>query len=256
MQKMDHPCLVKYIEHFKIEVLNVPQIFLVMEFVEGKTLKARMQEKTISNPEDLIKKILMGLNILHDAKIIHRDLKPENIIVQEDDEIKILDYGLAKLIDYTSITSTGDILGTYAYMSPEQITDSKNVDSRSDLYSLGVIFYQLLTGEFPYTAQLVPEFIDKIKNESPIPLRKWDRSILNKHENIVLKLLEKEPYKRYQDIQQIVEEFQKKRKLAEIIVDDEPRFVLRTYDEKSVLEVFMKDKRYNRKLWIGGLRKA
>lgn len=121
---MNHPLLVKYIEHFSDELLNVPQIFLVMEFVDGETLGKKIKSKSIIAPEIIITKILSGIKILHSANIIHRDLKPENIFVLQNGDIKILDYGLSKIIDYTSITSTGNILGTFAYMSPEQITET------------------------------------------------------------------------------------------------------------------------------------
>ncbi len=241
MQKVNHPSLVKYIEHFSLEVLNVPQIFLVMEFIEGEKLGDKIKSRSVQDPAGIMAKIFSGVNALHKANIIHRDLKPDNIFVQNDDEIKILDYGLSKLIDYTSITSTGNILGTFAYMSPEQITDSKHIDFRSDLYSLGMVFYEMLTGELPFTARLVPEFIDKIKNEPPIPPRKWDRNISNKYENIILKLLEKEPYKRYKDIEQVIAELQRKKYTPPVVLDDSPRFILRTYDEKSVLEDYIKD---------------
>ncbi|MFC1512507.1 serine/threonine-protein kinase [bacterium] len=241
MQKINHASLVKYIEHFYDEILNVPQIFIVMEFINGKTLSSKIKSKTIDDYKNLIINILNGINILHTSNIIHRDLKPDNILVQDNGEIKILDYGLSKLIDYTSITNTGDILGTFKYMSPEQITDSKHIDIRSDLYSIGMIFYEILTGELPFVAGLVPEFIDKIKNEPPIPPRKWNRNISNKHENIILKLLEKDPYKRYSNVNQIIIELENKKPSFRITVDNSPKFILRTYNEKASLEEYIKD---------------
>lgn len=241
MQKTHHRFLVDYIEHFFEEVLNVPQIFLVMEYIEGETLREKLKNGTVVNAESIFLQVLEGLNALHNANIIHRDLKPENIIIQRNGDIKILDYGLSKLIDYTSITSTGDILGTFAYMSPEQITDSKHIDYRSDLYAAGMIFYEILTGNRPFNATLVPELIDKIKNESPTPPRKWDRGISNKHENVILKLLEKEPYKRYASINDILFEISQTNVSRQVSFDLSPRFILRTYNEKSALEIFMKD---------------
>jgi len=242
MQNVNHPFLVDYIEHFFLEVLNIQHVFLVMEYIEGQTLRKLIQSENISEKEKLFINISEGLKALHSSNIIHRDLKPENIIIQPNGGIKILDFGLSKLLDYTSITSTGNILGTFAYMSPEQITDSKHIDFRSDLYSLGMIFYEILTGHLPFTARLVPEFIDKIKNEPPTPPRKWDRSISNHHENIVLKLLEKEPYKRFVDIDELTLEFYQASVLSKQIQSDlTPRFILRTYDDLSVLKQFTKD---------------
>lgn len=249
MQKVHHPFLVKYVEHFFEEVLNVSQIFLVMEYITGETLRKKIEKSTVMNAESIFLQILEGLRALHNENIIHRDLKPENIIFQTNGEIKILDYGLAKLIDFTSITSTGNILGTFAYMSPEQITDSKHIDFRSDLYSAGIIFYEMLTGHLPYNAILLPELIDKIKNEKPTPPRRWNRSISNNHENIILKLLEKELYKRYSNIDEILLELSSNNELQQAIVDLSPRFILQTYNEKSVLEKFIKD-HPKRKLYV------
>ncbi len=249
MQKIRHPLLVDYIEHFFEEVLNVRQIFLVMGYIEGETLREKIKKGTVMNAETIFLKVLEGLRALHSKNILHRDLKPENIMVQTSSDIKILDYGLAKLIDYASITSTGDILGTYAYMSPEQITDSKHIDYRSDLYSAGMIFYEMLTGQRPFNARLIAEFIDKIKNEPPTPPRKWNRGINNRHENIILKLLEKEPYKRYANIDDVLLELSQKNVSRQVSFDLSPRFILRTYNEKSALENFMKD-HPKRKLYV------
>lgn len=242
MKSVQHKYLVKYIEHFFFEILHVKNVFLVMEFVEGDSLDKLIESKSISTQESIFLKIAEGIKALHNSKIIHRDLKPENIIIKENGDVKILDYGLSKLIDYTSITSTGNILGTFAYMPPEQITDSKRVDFRSDLYSLGVIFYIMLTGKLPFEATLVPEYIDKIKNESPTPPRRWNNNIDNKLENIILKLLEKESYKRFSDIDELIQEFKKSSIKKDVILSDlTPRFILRTYDEKTVYSEFLKD---------------
>ncbi len=241
MQKINHPFLVKYIEHFLDDVLNVKQVFLVMEYIEGDTLREAINKRIIENPEQVFNFILEGMKSLHDANIIHRDLKPENIKVMPDGEIKILDYGLSKLIDFTSITSTGNVLGTWAYMSPEQIHDSKNIDFRSDLYTLGFIYYEILTGEFPYNAKIVPEFIDKILNELPTPPRKWNKNISNVHENIILKLLEKQAYKRYQNIDELISAFTENSILeSQAKIDLSKRFILRTYDDRAIMEEFIK----------------
>ncbi|MBN2348114.1 MAG: serine/threonine protein kinase [Bacteroidales bacterium] len=240
MQNVKHPFLVDYVEHFMDDLLNVQQVFLVMDFIEGDTLRECLRKNSISDKEKLFLNILEGVKCLHDSNIIHRDLKPENIKVKPNGDIKILDYGLSKLIDYTSITSTGNILGTFAYMSPEQITDSKHIDFRSDLYTLGFIFYELLTGRFPYNATIVPEFIDKIKNEHPTPPRKWNINISNTHENIILKLLEKESYKRFQSINDLIYAIKSNgQSISKVTIDLSKRFIVRTYDDKAVLEDFI-----------------
>lgn len=241
MQSINHPTLVDYKDHFFIRILDVPHVFLVMEFIDGETLRNAMSKLKEDLHIPIFLKILEGVKALHTENIIHRDLKPENIFITKDGRVKILDYGLAKIIDYTSITSTGNILGTYAYMSPEQITDSKNIDFRSDLYSLGTILYEIVTLNRPFEARLVPEFIDKIKNEPPTPPRRWNKEIPNHIENSILKLLEKEPFRRYNDIIDLIDSLKQPITTVELDSDLTPRFILRTYDEKSILEQYYKD---------------
>lgn len=200
MKTVSHPFLVKYVDDFKGDDLNVPSYFLVMEYAEGVTLQKLIKNNGLTHEAHIVeifKNILEGIKGLHqvrgdydDKGIIHRDLKPENIIVNGT-SVKILDYGISKIIDYTALTSTGNFLGSPLYSSPEQITDSKHIDKRSDLYTLGVIFYEMLTSKVPYEFANLPELIDKIKNETPIPPRKYLSTITNKFENIIFKLLEK-----------------------------------------------------------------
>ncbi len=109
------------------------------------------------------------------------------------------------------------------------------------MYSVGVIFYEILTGKRPFIAQMVPEFIDKIKNAPPIPPRRWNNKISNIHENIILKLLEKQAFKRFTNIKDILLEFKNKKPQVSLAVNNNFRFILRTYNEKSVLKQFIKD---------------
>lgn len=149
-------------------------IYVIMEFVEGKDLANVMKLKVFNIDEalNIFEQILSGIESIHLQKLIHRDLKPANIYMLDNGDIKILDFGLSKLIDYTSITNTGDQLGTPLYMSPEQISDSKNIDYRSDYYALGVILFELLTGHSPYgTISSREELYYKIKMEPPISVR-------------------------------------------------------------------------------------
>lgn len=183
-----------------------------MEYFEDITLRKLINDNNkLCEDEALLifSKILEGISALHNFNafnktdeneygIIHRDLKPENIMIDHNGNIKILDFGISKVIDYSSITSTGDIMGTYAYMSPEQYSDSKHISKASDLYSLGVILYELLTGELPYKSKNMPALMNEIISEYPIEPRRKNPNISNQTENVILKLLEKEPYKRFQ----------------------------------------------------------
>jgi eukaryotic-like serine/threonine-protein kinase len=251
MKSIDHPFLIKYIDDFKESLLNVASYFLVMEFAEGTTLARLMESEQMNerNAKEIFLKIAEGIQALHTIRgedeekgIIHRDLKPQNIIVNSEGNIKILDYGLSKVIDYTSITSTGRIMGSPAYMSPEQIKSSKYIDKRSDLYTMGVIFYQMLTGQFPYEYASLPDLYNKILTAEPIPPRRWKPTLKNKLENVILKLLEKEPYNRYTTVTQLIEALTTEDpKTLTSQRDLEPKMFLRLYDDKAVLSDFVEN---------------
>jgi len=255
MKSVSHPNLIKYIDDFKEIISGVPSYFLVMEYADGLNMRKLLNQKELSEDEaiNLFLEILDGIEALHsirgtgdDTGIIHRDLKPENIIINND-KIKILDYGISKIIDYTSITSTGEVLGSPRYMSPEQVKDSKHINKRSDLYTLGLILYKMLTNNLPYHFTNIPELFNKILNEQPIPPRRWKPIINNEIENIILKLLEKVPYKRYHNVSEL--------KIAikningtqtSIIYDTTIRLYIRLYNEKSAIETF--SKRYRKEM--------
>lgn len=250
MKTVTHPFLIKYVDDFKGNDLNTPSYFLVMEFAEGVTLQKLIKNKALTGEDIVIsifRNILEGIKALHQVRgndegkgIIHRDLKPENIIVNGV-KVKIIDYGISKVIDYTALTSTGNFLGSPLYSSPEQITDSKNIDKRSDLYTLGVILYEMLTSKVPYEFSNLPELINKIKNESPIPPRKYFPEITNKFENIIFKLLEKNPYQRYLNIDELLDVFISKDVSLKSEFDTTPRFILRLWNDGSVLKEYIKN---------------
>ena len=255
MKSVSHKYLIKYVDDFVSEDEAGKSYFLVMEFIDGTNLREvlnkheKLQEaKSI----EIFKQILEGLQYLHNIRgensgtgIIHRDLKPENILLQRNGEIKIVDFGISKVIDFTSLTSTGEIFGTGPYMSPEQITDSKHIDKRSDLYTTGVILYEMLTGRFPYDFLYQPELIEKIKNAPPIPPRRRELSISNKVENLILKLLSKNPYQRFTKVSEILESIDLLTETVEIKKYDlSPKFHLRLYTDKTVLEEFTKRDRH------------
>lgn len=249
MKTVNHKYLIRYIDDFTENILGVQSYFLVMEYAAGKTLKKLISEQSIDEVTSisLFLKILEGIVALHNIRgdddtkgIIHRDLKPENIIIGDNGDLKIIDYGISKVIDYTSITSTGDIMGSPVYMSPEQIVDSKHIDKRSDLYTLGVIFYEMLTFKFPYDFRSLPELYDKIRNGHPIPPRRWKPLMKNKIENIILKLLEKNPYKRFVSASLVIETLLSEEiRLTEKTYDLTPKFILRLWNEKNVLQTYI-----------------
>lgn len=249
MKSISHPNLINYIDDFKYTLSGVPSYFLVMEFAEGTTLRnlintRKLTEKQVS---DIFINILNGIDALHSIRgnnentgIIHRDLKPENIIVNGNN-VKILDYGISKIIDYTSITNTGEVMGSPVYMSPEQITDSKHIDKRSDIYTLGVILYEMLTNNLPYEFNSLPELYSKIISDTPIPPRRWSLLIDNQLENIILKLLEKYPYQRYVSVSELEKAFISRRVSPQIkSYDTSIRYYIRLWNEKSAIQEFLK----------------
>jgi len=250
MQMVDHENLVKYIDHFEHTDETWKKYFLVMEYIEGENLRYLLKDWSLEEDKavDIFKQILNWVWYLHDINwitdnkgIIHRDLKPENIIITKSGKIKIVDFWISKVIDFTSITNTWDVFGTWPYMSPEQVTDSKHIDKRSDLYTVWVILYEMLTWLFPYDFQFQAELLNKIKEEPAIPPRRRKLDISNKLENITLKLLEKNPYDRFMKASEVIWVLEAK---GEAIVlreyDLSPKFYLRLYDDKSVLEEYLK----------------
>lgn len=137
LKKVNSKYVAGYIEDGTFIDNGWEYIYVIMDFVEGHDLSAIMRSKSFSEDEAIriFEQILNGVDAIHSQKLIHRDLKPANIYMLDNGDIKILDFGLSKLIDFTSITNTGDQLGTPLYMSPEQISDSKNIDYRSDYYA-------------------------------------------------------------------------------------------------------------------------
>jgi len=251
IKSVSHKNLVKYVDDFVDEDETGKKHFLVMEYIEGEDLESRIQRNGLIEENltiKIFKQVLEGIEHLHNSRgddddigIIHRDLKPANILINNNGEIKIVDFGLSKAIDFTSITNTGDVIGSPIYQSPEQIVDSKHIDKRSDFYTLGVILYQMLTGEFPYDYRNIHDLYEKIKNTPAIPPRRKNISVSNHIENIILKLLEKRPYKRFTKTSDIVEAINFKEEISKRKTYDlSPRFILRLWNDKGVLEDFTK----------------
>ena len=156
LKQMDHPNIVKLIASGKVH--GTP--FYVMEYVEGESLDHVMERRGRITWEELIpmgQQLCGALQHAHDLGIIHRDLKPANLMVLKDGTVKLADFGIAKDIDVTALTAANSTVGTCAYMSPEQCRGSVDISPRSDLYSMGVVFFELLTGRKPFRADTVME---------------------------------------------------------------------------------------------------
>lgn len=198
LAKLDHPNILKFIDFIEKD----SQVFIVTEFLEGKNLRQVIDEKNLILDEriEIILQIAQALDYVHSQGIIHRDIKPSNVMIVGKNTAKILDFGVANLLNFQRLfTAKEGVVGSFSYMSPEQGGMLKRaIDQRADLYSLGILFYQLVSGILPYQAkeigELLHQHIAKIPEE-PINLEKELSPIINK---IILKLIKKDPDDRYQ----------------------------------------------------------
>src|SRR5215468_870517 len=175
--------------------------FIVTEHIEGETLRDRMQKGAVPVNEllEIGTQAAGALSAAHSAGIIHRDIKPANIMMRADGYIKILDFGLAKLSSTTprpDVTDPGRVMGTVNYMSPEQAL-GQPVDVRTDIFSLGVVLYEMATGHRPFEGDSDAAVYDGILHKTPPPLRHFDPKIPAELERVIGRALEKDPQHRY-----------------------------------------------------------
>lgn len=243
LKRVKHKNTINYIDDGSFENNNQKYIYVIMEQAKGIELKKYINENDIPLDDaiNIVNQILDALDCIHKNNIIHRDLKPQNIFIDEDKNIKVLDYGLSKVIDFTSITSTGEAIGSPIYMSPEQLVDSKHIDYRSDYYSLGIILFELLSRKFPYNFSNINELFYKILNEKPISILQYMPQMPNYVDNLIITLLEKDVYKRPDNIQKIKDLLNTNNVLEKKNEILQPSFYLRLYNENTIMKEFYLD---------------
>jgi serine/threonine protein kinase len=183
--------------------------FIVLEFIDGQTLKDHLSSldtgsgASVKQAIEWTEKIAQGLKVAHEKNIIHRDIKAENIMLTKSGQLKIMDFGLAKLRSASSLTRAGSSIGTLSYMSPEQ-AQGIPADQRSDLWSLGILFFEMLTGDLPFKSEHDAGLMYLIVNQDPPLPSELDRRLPESVDNVVKKMLEKEREKRYQNVDELL----------------------------------------------------
>ena len=198
---LDHPniCTIHEINEFE------GQMFIVMTYIKGQSLKERIARGPIKVEEalDISTQVAEGLRAAHEKGIIHRDIKLANIMLDEKSQAKIMDFGLAKLISADDVTKTLTVMGTIAYMSPEQAR-GEAVDLRTDIWSFGAMLYEMLIGQMPFGQKHDQALIYSILNDTPEPLSRLRKDIPRPVEQLVLKALEKDKTRRYQNMGELL----------------------------------------------------
>lgn len=207
------------------------ELFIAMACYEGESLKDKIEEKRFPVDEavDIVIQITEGLAKAHSKEIVHRDIKPANILVTEEDQIKIVDFGLAKLAGRTVLTKEGSTLGTVAYMSPEQ-TEGGEVDHRTDIWAVGVVLYEMLAGTRPFKGDYEQAVMYSIMNEDPELISKLNPDVPPELQQIVDKALQKNTESRYSSVAKMVKDlkgYQNSRKAVEMGTFDLQTFLRR-----------------------------
>src|SRR6202162_1990057 len=182
--------------------------FITMEFVEGRDLRVVIREKGKLSPDEavrIISQVCRALESAHAAGVVHRDLKPQNIMLDAKDRVYVMDFGIAHSLETPGMTQTGALMGTPEYMSPEQAKGMK-VDPRSDLFALGIIFYEMLTGISPYKAETALATLLKRTQERPQPPAEVDPAIPKAISDVVMKCLEIDRDHRFSSAREILED--------------------------------------------------
>lgn len=201
------------LEHSNIiQIYNIAKhdnfYFIVMQYVDGQSLAGLIKETgkiSLFRALDIIKEVALALSVAHRKGIIHRDIKPENIMVTPDGQVKLMDFGLARVLNVANnLSRTGDILGTPYYLPPEQARGEK-ADGRADIYSLGATLYYMLSGRKPFEGDSTITIILKHLNEKPPPITQANPEIPEIVSQLISRMLEKDPARRYQSADELIQ---------------------------------------------------
>src|ERR1700738_2075680 len=189
--------------------------YITMELVEGKSLQAMLdagQAFPLPRILRIMEQTCSALQFAHERNVVHRDIKPANLMLTADDTVKVTDFGTAKILQFGTVQQTAHVMGTPSYMSPEQVK-GRAVDGRSDIFSLGVMLYEMVTGEKPFPGQNITTVIYNIVNEEPVPPKQVNPSVHAGISAVVMRALAKDPDTRYQSCREMLEDLRNYRSL-------------------------------------------
>ena len=236
----------------EIDETEEGQLFIVMSYLEGKTLQEKIDISPLKIDEaiGIAIQTAEGLKLAHEKGIVHRDIKPANLMITTDSTVKIMDFGLAKFAGKTKLTQKGTTLGTFSYMSPEQSRGGE-VDYRTDIWSLGVVLYEMLTGQLPFKGEYEQAVIYSLMNVQQEPITSLRSNMPLELERIVNKTLAKEPDERYQHIDELIADLKIEQKNLEYArigynnvstikhISKEKSFAVRIPKQKAKLKIII-----------------
>lgn len=203
LKEIEHPNIVRVFDFGFPQDSDNP--YILMEYVAGSPLTDYIKENSLTVPQKLkiLCQLASALSTVHKYSVLHRDVKPSNILITEDISAKLTDFGIARVTD-SSLTMTHEVLGSPAYMPPEAFKASKIIDPRSDIFSLGVLAYELFTGRKPFQGETVAEMVEAIQHSKPMEPRKINPELPMQIQNIIEKMLRKNQEDRFSDANRIV----------------------------------------------------
>jgi len=203
---LDHPNICTI---FEIDETDDGRLFITMAYCSGGTVKAKIEHGQMQLEEalDIAIGAARGLSRAHQKGIVHRDIKPANLLLTEDGETKVVDFGIAKLAGQTKLTKTGTTLGTTSYMSPEQV-QGKEVDHRTDIWSLGIVLYEMTTGRQPFRGDYDQAVMYSIIHDEPEPVANFEPGVLKELNRVIKKAMTKDANRRYQHADEILGDLQ------------------------------------------------
>ncbi len=253
LKKLRHPHIVKYFGSGKEDGRR----FYVMELVEGGSLETKLKQRRNFSWEQVLEystQICDALSYAHSKGIVHRDLKPANLLLSSDRHLKLSDFGIARDANATAITAAGRTVGTFAYMSPEQIRGKPEVTLKSDLYSLGCVMFELLTGQTPFTADSEANMLFKHLQEEPPRVMSLAMDCPVWMDSVVMSLLEKEPEERPRDaeavqlaLSEVHEKVAAQTSVVKHTASGGPTAITVDKDARDLIEFLQKDQKKKRK---------